>query len=98
MASRRAMRQMRRADQAVVELWNAPEGVLPSSRPAVLPIARSLARVEATMIDKPPQIRTVEGIGVEYLIWTREEILALQERVENLEDSIRHLRGEGSDD
>jgi hypothetical protein len=42
----------------------------------------------------PPRIETSEGVGADYLMWTRETILALLRRVTELERRLdSHAKG-----
>lgn len=45
----------------------------------------TLSQGEPVELREPPKVHTVEGIGAEYLLWTRETILALADRVAALE-------------
>lgn len=51
---------------------------------------------------KVPRIETVEGIGADYLVWTKERILeliatnrALEERVARLEGTVGEIEWRG---
>lgn len=42
--------------------------------------------------DPPPMIETIEGVGAHYLYWTRNTILSLRQRVDDLEHRLE-VRG-----